>query len=220
MHTNRLEGSETGAQQGVRDRLVASAVEVWSQRGYHATSVQDIVSGAGLTKGSFYYYFTSKDDCLRDIHRDFIDGELTRLEEATAGITDPVVAIQQIIRTFLYGVREWSAYVRIFDQEWRHVESEGSEEIRQKRDRIVQIVTEHIAAGMRQGIFKEHANPRLGALAIIGMCGWSHRWYQPDGPLPSTAIADAWSTMIIDGLRNGEPAPAAGETGKPARKRS
>ncbi|MGB6772598.1 MAG: TetR family transcriptional regulator C-terminal domain-containing protein [Candidatus Dormiibacterota bacterium] len=45
----------------VRDRLIASAVEVFHARGFNGCSVQDIVEAAGVPKGSFYNHFDSKE---------------------------------------------------------------------------------------------------------------------------------------------------------------
>ena len=44
-----------------RERLLESAKTLFSQRGYYATSVEDIVESAGLSKGAFYFYFKSKE---------------------------------------------------------------------------------------------------------------------------------------------------------------
>ena len=48
----------------VPERLLRHAIILFAQRGFDATSVQDIVDAANVTKGAFYYYFTSKDDLL------------------------------------------------------------------------------------------------------------------------------------------------------------
>ena len=49
------------ARASVRDRLVASAVDVFHARGFNGCSVQDIVDAAGVPKGSFYNHFDSKE---------------------------------------------------------------------------------------------------------------------------------------------------------------
>jgi AcrR family transcriptional regulator len=185
---------------GVHAKLSAAAIELFDARGYDATSVNDVVSLAGLTKGAFYHYFSSKDDCLRELHKSFIEGELTRLEQSVAESTDPTDAIRRIIRSFLYGVQQHHALTRIFDQEWRHVEGEGFEEIRGKRDRIAEIVTEQFERGMASGVFERNEAPHVLALAVIGMCGWAHRWFQADGSMSWEAIADMWSAAFLSGI--------------------
>ena len=53
-----------------RDRILAAALALFGERGYAATSVDDIAARAGLTKGALYYYFTDKADIARDLHHD------------------------------------------------------------------------------------------------------------------------------------------------------
>lgn len=57
---------------GAREKLLAAAIDLFTARGYAATSVREIVEHAGLTKPALYYYFGSKEsiylEILRDIH--------------------------------------------------------------------------------------------------------------------------------------------------------
>jgi AcrR family transcriptional regulator len=50
-----------------RERLLESAKILFSQRGYYATSVEDIVASAGLSKGAFYFYFKSKEELFKSL---------------------------------------------------------------------------------------------------------------------------------------------------------
>ena len=55
------------APKDTKNRLMAAAVEVFGTRGYAKASVDDIVKRAGMTRGAFYYYFTSKADIAHDL---------------------------------------------------------------------------------------------------------------------------------------------------------
>lgn len=182
------------------ERLVEAATILFRDKGYDATSVSDIVELAELTKGAFYHRYSSKVDCLRELHSRFIEGELSRLETAVAQATDPEDAVRAIIRSFLHGVRYQQATQRIFDQEWRHLQTEGFEAIRRQRDKILTIVVDQIRLGVASGVFRPEADPQIMALGIIGMSGWAHRWFRPDGPLSDEQIADLWARIVLDGL--------------------
>jgi TetR/AcrR family transcriptional regulator, transcriptional repressor for nem operon len=50
-----------------RERLLDAAVEMFALKGFAATGIQDITDRAGLTRGAFYYYFSSKNDLAADL---------------------------------------------------------------------------------------------------------------------------------------------------------
>jgi TetR/AcrR family fatty acid metabolism transcriptional regulator len=48
-----------------RQRLLAAALDLFADRGFHDTSVDDVVAAARMSKSAFYAYFESKEDCFR-----------------------------------------------------------------------------------------------------------------------------------------------------------
>jgi AcrR family transcriptional regulator len=56
----------------VQGRLLEAAVSLFAEKGFDATSVQEIVERAQVTKGAMYHYFRSKDDLLYAIYHGLI----------------------------------------------------------------------------------------------------------------------------------------------------
>ncbi|MEH7546671.1 MULTISPECIES: TetR/AcrR family transcriptional regulator [Bacillaceae] len=52
----------------MKQKLIETGIQLFDQNGFKSTSVQDIVQLLGVTKGTFYYYFNSKEELLKDIH--------------------------------------------------------------------------------------------------------------------------------------------------------
>lgn len=50
-----------------REKLVAAAIELFARKGFDKTTVDEIVAEAGVAKGTFYLYFKSKDDLIREL---------------------------------------------------------------------------------------------------------------------------------------------------------
>jgi AcrR family transcriptional regulator len=63
-----------------RGRLLESAKTLFSQRGYYATSVEDIVESAGFSKGTFYFYFKSKEELFKSLVEEVHLNIVKRLE--------------------------------------------------------------------------------------------------------------------------------------------
>lgn len=72
--------------EATRDRILASAVNLFHTNGFSNTSLDDIIRAAQVTKGSFYFYFKSKEELGRDViargMSHYIDGFIkSRLDE-------------------------------------------------------------------------------------------------------------------------------------------
>lgn len=50
-----------------KDEILKKALEVFRRQGYHRTTMQDLAQACGLLKGSFYYYFDSKETLMREL---------------------------------------------------------------------------------------------------------------------------------------------------------
>jgi AcrR family transcriptional regulator len=50
-----------------RRRIADAALDLFATRGYNATSVEDVVERAKMSKSAFYEFFTSKEDCFREL---------------------------------------------------------------------------------------------------------------------------------------------------------
>ncbi len=72
--------------------ILAAALRVFAQRGYSATRLDDVAAAAGVTKGTIYYYFRSKDDLLLRLAELCDCSEFDRLAATLAHATGPVSA--------------------------------------------------------------------------------------------------------------------------------
>lgn len=48
----------------IEKRIVKTAIELFQKRGYNDTSINEICSACGVTKGAFYYHFNGKSDII------------------------------------------------------------------------------------------------------------------------------------------------------------
>ena len=70
----------TTKKRDVKSRIVAAAWELFYEKGYNGTTVDDIIALSGTSKGSFYYYFSTKDELLNSLSV-ILDGYYEELEE-------------------------------------------------------------------------------------------------------------------------------------------
>jgi AcrR family transcriptional regulator len=78
-----------------RDAIVASATELFAKRGYHATSMSEIIDHSGYSAGSIYQYFGSKDALIVATAQAALDGIESRV--VTLAATSPVPDLRAFI---------------------------------------------------------------------------------------------------------------------------
>jgi AcrR family transcriptional regulator len=87
-----------------RERILEAAVKVFATKGYHDTKVDDIVSESNTSKGSFYFYFPSKQDiflALSDTFADLLESRLTQaMEKESHGIKQMDAALRASLGLF------------------------------------------------------------------------------------------------------------------------
>lgn len=83
-----------------RERILAVAAALFAERGYRATSMQEIADRVGITKAALYYHFAAKEDVLRELTGPMLDELEQALTEAEAA-GDPEAVRWRAIEAFL-----------------------------------------------------------------------------------------------------------------------
>jgi AcrR family transcriptional regulator len=180
--------------------LLQSALELFGANGFHATSVQEIVKAAGLTKGAFYHHFASKEDVLRLIHDEFLEVQVGLVDEILETYDSPVDQLRALVRTSVLSVARYQAHVAVFFQERRYLTGERGADVKRRRDSVEQKMEEIVRRGIAAGDFSPEIDARIAIFGIVGMTAWVHQWYRPGGQLSAETIADELAQLTLDGL--------------------
>jgi AcrR family transcriptional regulator len=186
-----------------RQALLDAAIELFGRDGFDGTPVRAIAAGAGVTKGSFYHHFESKQALLYEIHDRFIDDHLTRMRALLAGDAVPAdELLRRLIRdVLLAGAARFRDDIEIFYQERRQLQGEAYDAVLAKRHEFEQIVVEVVERGVAEGVLADTGNATLTALGIIGMTMWSYHWFDPARGWSARAVGDMYASIVLDGLR-------------------
>src|SRR3981081_1841753 len=148
-HTGRAPVSARGAR--TRTALVRAAREVFERDGFLDARITDITAQAGVSAGSFYTYFTSKEEAFAAVMEDVEEEMLhPRMRELADG-DDPVSVIEAANRAYLAAYRRNAKLMALMEQV-SHVD----EEFRRLRMRRARAFTQRNARALvhlrRQGL--------------------------------------------------------------------
>ena len=183
-----------------REELIQAAARLFSERGYHGTSMQHLADALGLQRGSLYAHIGSKEDLLLDVVE---DGARRFLERGEAAASMEALAAVRL-RAFLAGHIETAVEhldsVTVFLNEWRFLSPELRAVVQEKRDRYESMIRGIIDDGIAAGEFRPDVEVRLAARLVLSAGNWMYAWYRPGGELGPTAIAQRFADLLVKGL--------------------
>jgi AcrR family transcriptional regulator len=180
-----------------RAQLMGRATELFAERGYHPTSVSDIVDSLGVGKGVFYWYFSSKEELLGEILRD-AHLRLRRAQQAAiVDEPDPVRRIELGIRASLQWFRDHREFFSI--TQFAATDETFAPILRRNREVAVADTVRHLKEAIVEGRIAD-GEPELIAHAILGVVDQLTRRYLIERDEPVEQIAQAAIAFCVTGI--------------------
>ena len=180
-----------------RADVVAAAAREFARRGYHATSIEDLLAATGLTRGGLYHYIEGKDDLLIAICDELLEPLLEQAREIVAEDGSPVEQLRQLVGAWVAHVVEHRDHMLVFTQERQAIESQPRwRRVRSQRKAFEKILDDVLARGEADGSMS-FADRRLSLLALLGMVNYTAQWVRPGGRLSAEEIAAGYCAIVL-----------------------
>lgn len=186
-------------QQAVREQILRAAADLFRERGYRATTLDDIAARLGMSKASLYRYFRAKEEMLAAISRETIERFTRRLDAVLAADLAPDEKLRRIVREHVRAVIADRAFLTVFFGEEASLPPRLARAIAARKDRYDKRVEAVVVEGIRRGVFRD-VPPRLVVYGVLGMLNWLHKWYDPRGRWSGDDVAAAFLSLVEEGL--------------------
>jgi AcrR family transcriptional regulator len=208
--TNRApRGARAGRQPGERspmeERILSSAVELFAEQGFDATTVQQVVDKAEVTKGALYHYFDAKDDLLYEIYHALIGTQTTALEQIAAGDGSASDIVREILVNVVRTTIERLPQAKVFFREAHKLDAERHAAFRADRRRYHEGFRQVIADGQASGEFAAAVPADTVVQIAMGVVNQLPVWYRPGGQKTSGELGNEIADFVLAALR---PVPA------------
>lgn len=171
-----------------RERILEAAVKVFATKGYHDTKVDDIVAESDTSKGSFYFYFPSKQDiflALVDTFADLLENRLrARLQAEPSGMARLDLALRVCLETF----GQYRGLAKIAIVQATGLGHVFEEKRRAVNDRFIQFIKQNLDEAVAEGSIPP-AETEVVACAWMGALNEIVlRWVYTGQPDPARAL--------------------------------
>jgi AcrR family transcriptional regulator len=151
-----------------RSRIANAALALFATRGYNATSVEEVVAEARVSKSAFYEFFTSKEDCFRVLLEQEGGALIHEVLSIAATGHDHHARLRLGITTFVRSCFERSAVARVLIVESVGL-SEGVDRVRHElQSRFADAVAEEVRHAMAHDPFYADKDPAVFGRAVVG----------------------------------------------------
>ncbi len=179
--------------------ILAAALKIFREKGYHAASMQDLADEVGLQKGSLYYYVSSKDDLLKALYERFIGAFTEQLSAIVAEPLPPKEKLRRAIESHVVALSDQLELFHVYVHEQHFLNNRLRVRIHAEAEHQAELLEAILTEGVNSGEFRS-VDVTMAAHAIIGMCNWLYQWYSPEGKLQPQEIAAIFSDLVIHGL--------------------
>lgn len=191
--------------QARKQEIADAAVRVFNRLGFQRASISAVAAELDMDRASLYYYISSKEDLFDEIVRKVVEHNLEtakKIEESTANpgnkIHDLIISLMKSYNDsypllYIY-IRENLSHVSDKRSDWSHYMRGLNTEMSES---IISIVEQ----GYADGSFRNVGPSHVVAYGILGIVGWTHRWFRPqESDVSSEEIGKTYADMILGGL--------------------
>ncbi len=136
-----------------QQQISEAALKLFSQKGYHNTTVRDIARLSNVSTGSIYDYISNKEDILFLVSQNFFDNLKKEVERALQGLKDPLMKLKATIEATLTVIDNFQEYVLITYRESKYFKKQDLMGIFQQEAFFTNIFLEIIEEGNTMGVF-------------------------------------------------------------------
>jgi AcrR family transcriptional regulator len=181
-----------------REAVLQTAAQLFLEKSYPRTSLNDVAERLNITKPALYHYFRNKEEILLECYRLGTGLIEEVLNEITAQCATGLEKVEAFICSYVNAltVNFGRCVVHLDECDLSH---EASSEVRAYKRKIDRRLRSFIQEGISDGSVAP-CDVKIAAFAIAGALNWMCEWYEPEGALSPEEIATEFSRVLTQGI--------------------
>ena len=191
-----------------RQRVLSASVEIFSRRGYRATSMNEIAAEVGLSKPTLYHYFRGKEEILVRLYENVMEESLSSARAISGSAPSPLDALRELISHRARYTCDNKAILKVFFEEEEELPAELLRTVMERRREFENILKTAVVQHLKAAGVELPTSPTVYVNVCLGAANWVYKWFDPKGDEDPQALGDHIAALVLQPLLN--PAPAAG----------
>jgi AcrR family transcriptional regulator len=184
-----------------RQEILRTAARLFQQRGYDATSMNDVAAALKLSKGGLYHHFQSKDEILFEIMDHAMEITQERVINPVRSIADPEERLRALIRLHIDVVLSpRDREITVMLHENHPLPPTLRKRINARKKDYVHFLENLMMEVQKSRRTSGRVSPRAAAFALLGMINWIYQWYKPEGDLQAQNLIPQFTELIFGGI--------------------
>ena len=183
-----------------RQEILRVAARLFQQRGYHATSMNDVAAALKLSKGGLYHHFQSKDEILFELMSHALDITEQRVLEPVRSIREPEQRLRALIRLHVDVVLSArDREITVLLHENHPLPPSLRKQVNARKKSYIRFLETVIAEVQQDRGILGGVSARAATFTLLGMINWLYQWYKQEGTLSTEQIAHEYTEIFFAG---------------------
>ena len=179
--------------------ICLTAARIFIERGYDATSVNDVAAALGMTKAGLYHYISSKESLLYEIVNYSMDALDAEVVAPVKGIRDPEERLRQILLRHASLATCHNGHVTQLTDELQALPPVLRKKIERRKREYFDLVRDTLIELKNAGRLRD-VDPTVATFSTLGMIIWLPQWFKPRARLSSEEVAAEVTKLALGGL--------------------
>jgi TetR/AcrR family transcriptional regulator, cholesterol catabolism regulator len=183
--------------------------KLFAEKGYRETTTRELASAMDVTNGTFYYYFSSKEDLLYQISLGALLEITDAVTTALKGVTDVEARVKTLIATHMTTILESPDFHKTsLELNWRSLSDDRREQIVEARAAYEALLRGEIREAQARGYFRADTDARILTLLLLNLMNWTIFWYQAGHGLTTADLIVEIQRLFLEGAHAASPPPS------------
>lgn len=182
-----------------RDAVLLAAVKIFNERGFHATSLDDVANSLGISKPTIYHYLGNKEQVLLTCVQVGLEQMLDATQQASQSSKSGIERLKDFL--FAYGCHTLNDFGRCVVFTNAHsLSPEALKEFKALKRQVNDLLISILEDGIKDGSISDQQDKSLISSTMFGALNWSVHWYSEEKADKEKTVM-GMVNILLDGVK-------------------